>query len=139
MHNFHLWNFSSPTQNWCKAPFFLHTCFKYCVFCALIKKLFPFCRNLWLITSRLWERSTMFRFTLSSAVSVLLAFICYIVNSSQSSMRKVSDNKMILLFSLCNKFHFVNVKYFVIYIALRFERQLRKYLLAYPILLRIYF
>ena len=81
----------------------------------------------------------MFRFTLSSAVSVLLAFTCYIVNSSQSSMRKVSDNKMILLFSLCNKFHFVNVKYFVLYIALRFERQLRKYLLAKPMLLMIYF
>ena len=81
----------------------------------------------------------MLRFTLSSAVSVLSAFTCYIVNSSQSSTRKVSDNKMILLFSLCNKFHFVNVKYFVTYIALRFERQLRKYLLAYPILLMIYF
>ena len=72
----------------------------------------------------------MLRFTLSSDVSVLSAFTCYIVNSSQSSMRKVSDNEMILLFSLCNKFHCVNVKYFVIYIALRFERQLRKYLLA---------
>ena len=81
----------------------------------------------------------MLRFTLSSAVSVLLAFTCYIVNISQSSTRKVSDNEMILLFSFCNKFHFVNVKYFVIYITLRFERQLRKYLLAYPMLLMIYF
>ena len=81
----------------------------------------------------------MLRFTLSSAVSVLLAFTCYIVNISQSSTRKVSDNEMILLFSFCNKFHFVNVKYFVIYITLRFERQLRKYLLTYPMLLMIYF
>ena len=93
----------------------------------------------WLFQGFEKDWGTMLRFTLSSAVSVLSAFTCYIVNSSRSSTRKVSDNKMILLFSLCNKFHFVNVKYFVTYIALRFERQLRKYLLAYPILLMIYF